>query len=163
MKIFKVVAIAAAVCSATAAPQASARDFGAIYTDCGLGGLLVPKTPWAAVLTNIIWDLGTTAITSELSSPESCKGGQAKTAALIYQTLPSLERELAAGGGEHVDALLTVGNCSVESQAAVTAEVRQNFGAVVGQASYSTQTREQKAEALYNVFTSSAAQSCSIS
>lgn len=163
LKTLKVAVAAAAMFSASMMPTtASARDFGAIYIECGLGGLLVPKTPWAAVLTNIIWDLGTTAITSELTTPESCKGGQAKTAALIYQTLPSLEREIAAGGGAHVDALMATGNCATESQAAVTAELRQNFGTVVGRASYSTQSREQKAEALYNAFTTSAAQSCTI-
>ena len=54
--------------------QASDKSFGEIYTDCGIGGLLTAPIPegvsqkFLAVVSNIVWDLCTTAISSNMSS-----------------------------------------------------------------------------------------------
>ncbi len=69
--------------SITFASFAMAREFAEIYTDCGLGAMIAPRTPAVAAVTNVTWDLGTTAISSNISSPDSCMGGQAKMAAFI--------------------------------------------------------------------------------
>ena len=65
------------------AQAAGAREFADIYTDCGLGALIAPRTPAVAAVTNVTFDLGTTAIISNVSSPETCQGGKALAAAFI--------------------------------------------------------------------------------
>src|SRR5688572_5993856 len=46
--------------AASKAPGAGPNPF----SDCGIGAALFPKTGWAAVTSNVIWDIGTTALTS---------------------------------------------------------------------------------------------------
>lgn len=58
------------------AQPASAREFADIYTDCGLGALIAPNNGAVAAVTNVTWDSGTTAVSSDASSAESCKGGK---------------------------------------------------------------------------------------
>ena len=81
-----------------------AREFGEIYTDCGLGGLIGSAigskedtlANVAAVVTNITFDLGTTAISSNTTSPETCARGKEQTAAFIYESYESLETDIAS-------------------------------------------------------------------
>lgn len=75
------------------------REFADIYTDCGLGAMIAPKTPGVAAVTNVTWDLGTTAVSSNISSPDACVGGKEKTAAFIHDSYSSLEEDLAKGDG----------------------------------------------------------------
>ena len=152
MKMLKAAFVAAAV-SIVPVQSAVARDLGAIYTDCGLGGLIAQKTPWLAVTTNIVWDLGTTATSSDLSTPESCKGGKPAAAALIYQAYPVLERELAQGRGEHLDALLAIADCDEGARAQVVSALRTDFGSLVNAAIYPQQSRLEQADGLYQAFT----------
>ncbi|MBI3771765.1 MAG: hypothetical protein HY272_03590 [Gammaproteobacteria bacterium] len=39
------------------------------WLDCGIGAMIFTETKWAAVTSNVIWDLGTTAVTSGASTP----------------------------------------------------------------------------------------------
>ena len=153
MKHLKTLFVASVVGLASLAPTANAaRDFGAIYIECGLGALIAPNTAWVAVITNITWDFGTTAITSELSSPQSCKGGQAKTAMMIYEAFPSIETELAQGRGEHLDALLLLAGRAKADHAALIVTLRTEFAKTVAKAEYSDMLRYERAEALYELF-----------
>ena len=154
MKHVKALAAAAmAVVLMSVAPTASAgRDFGSIYTDCGLGGLMAQHSAGWAVSTNITWDLGTTAITSEMSSPDSCHGGKAVTAMIIYEAFPSIETELAQGRGEHLDALFTLAGRDQVDHARLIAALRAEFAKQVAASDYSTKTRYEKSEALYDAF-----------
>ena len=165
MKSFYALAVAAAV-SVVPMQAATARDIGDIYTQCGLGGLIAPKTPALAVTTNIIWDLGTTASSSDISSPESCKGSTAKAAALIYRAYPSLERELAQGRGDNVDALLSLANCQDGARADLTAALRSHLAATVNAPGYSSKSRLDQARSLNEAFTGQVegafAQSCNL-
>ena len=34
------------------------------WIDCGIGAMIFTETNWAAVISNVIWDLGTTAVIS---------------------------------------------------------------------------------------------------
>lgn len=151
-KLVNLAATASAIVLMSTAQIANARDFGAIYIECGLGALIAPSTAWVAVITNITWDLGTTAITSEASSPESCKGGQAKTAMMIYEAFPSIETELAQGRGEHLDALFTLAGKEQNEHAALIAELRSSFAKTVAADGYTAMSRYEKAEALYGLF-----------
>lgn len=152
MKMLKAAFVAATV-AVVPVQSAVARDLGDIYTQCGLGGLIAQQTPWLAVTTNIVWDLGLTATSSELTTPESCKGGKPAAAALILQAYPALERELAQGRGEHLDALLAIASCDEGARANVTAALRTDFGALVNAAVYPQQTRLEQANGLYQAFT----------
>ncbi|KAK6021080.1 RNA polymerase sigma factor family, partial [Ostertagia ostertagi] len=107
--------------------QAMARDFGAIYQQCGLGGAMNPDSPGWAVSTNITWDWGTTAIMSDVSSPESCKGGSAKKAAYIHEAYPKLAQDLSRGEGKHLTALMTLAGCSADTQKTVATGLRADL------------------------------------
>lgn len=165
MKSLHALAVAAIV-SLAPLHSAAARDLGDIYTQCGLGGLIASKIPALAVTTNIIWDLGTTAISSDISSPESCKGSTAKAAALIYRAYPSLERELAQGRGDNVDALLSLANCQDGARAELTAALRSSLSVTVNAADYSSKSRLDQARSLNESFTGQVegafAQSCNL-
>jgi hypothetical protein len=158
MKMLRLTGLAFAI-ALIAAPigAASAREFGDIYTDCGIGAIIAPHTPVVAAITNVTWDLGTTAILSNASSPDTCAGGKKKAAAFIYQVYPSLEQDLAAGRGAHLDALLSIAGCPVDTKGALTRNVRRGFSSTVAQSGYGEKSRYEKAEALYNVFTQSIA------
>ena len=141
--------VAAAACAALALTQdAEARDFADIYTDCGLGALIAPNNEAVAAVTNVTWDLGTTAISSNASSPDTCNGGGAKSAALIYRTYPELERDIANGQGEHLDALVAL--LRVEAADEFVATLRPALAELVAADGYTESTREAKAAALYD-------------
>ena len=111
------------------------------WHDCGLGAMVFPNNGVAAAISNVIWDLGTTAVTTNVSSQESCASEKAQTAMFIKSTMPSLEQEVAIGEGEYVTAMLELRGCELESHAAIIKAVRQEFA---------TQDNDN-AETLYNV------------
>jgi len=131
------------------------RSFGEIYTDCGLGALIaqgIGKKSTAdvvAIVTNVTWDLGTTAISSNLTSPDSCARGDAKTAAFILQTYPQLEKELALGHGEYLDALITL--TGVEARQAFVKSIRGDFAARASEEGFWESSRVAKARLLYQI------------
>ncbi|MCK9175341.1 MAG: DUF3015 domain-containing protein [Desulforhopalus sp.] len=139
------------VLSLMIAPSAMAREFADIYTDCGLGAMIAPHNSVVAAVTNVTWDLGTTAISSNISSPDSCHGGQAKSAAFIHDSYESLEKDIARGHGEYLDTLMTLTNVSKESQEKAVNNLRNNFASSVANQDYTNQTKFQKSENLYNL------------
>lgn len=156
-------AAAVALATLVAAPAASARPLADIYTQCGIGAMLFPDTHWAAVTSNIIWDWGTTAVSSDVSSAENCKGGKAKTAAYILQSYAQLEQELAGGEGQHLDTLMATAGCSAAVQGRVTAGLRQALSVQAASAGYSTESRLEQSQALFEALdTEAAAASCGI-
>ena len=130
---------------------ASAREFADIYTDCGLGAIIAPRTPVVAAVTNVTWDLGTTAVSSNISSPETCSGGQARMAAFVHDAYESLEVELAAGEGKYLDSLTALAGIEQEEKSAFVEDVRKQFAHSVAAADYTRQTLFTKAENLYNI------------
>ena len=144
--------VVALACGALALPQQSeAREFADIYTDCGIGAMIAPNNDAVAAVTNVTWDLGTTAISSNASSPETCQGGETESVALIYRSYPELERDLANGEGEHLDALMSLAGVSTEQQAGVIETMRGDFASLVSADDYATSSRETKAAALYDL------------
>jgi hypothetical protein len=148
------------------AQPASAREFADIYTQCGLGAMIAPNNTAVAAVTNVTWDLGTTAISSDASSPESCKGGQAKKAAFIHETYKELEMDIARGEGQHLTALMTIAGCKTEAHGVVAQQVRADFAQLMAAPGYSSQSRYVQSQALYERFntrvSSDFAQACSI-
>ena len=126
MKHLKTLVFSAALLGPTVS-MASDREFAEIYTQCGLGALIAPRSDAVAAVTNVTWDSGTTAISSDSSSPESCKGGKEKAAAFIFDAYPSLESDLAAGSGEHLMTLVKIAGCQPAVELDVAASLRSDF------------------------------------
>lgn len=128
------------------APQTQAREFADIYTECGLGAMIAPENAAVAAVTNVTWDLGTTAVSSNISSEDSCSGGKAKVAAFIMKSYDNLETEIASGEGKYMDTLITMTDKDIDT-------LRSEFSEVVASADYATLNQEQKVEKLYNIVT----------
>lgn len=136
------------------------------YVECGIGAELFPTTAWAAVTSNAIWDLGTTALSSASWSPEMCNAKKVKTATLILETLEAMEQDVAKGGGTYTVALANTMGCDSASRSALISQMRDNYAGVVAKADYSSQTREERAAGLYNSAKSAAnavAPNCAVS
>ena len=121
------------------------------YTDCGIGAALFPETNWAAVTSNVIWDLGITALTSATLSPQTCQGKKIKAALFIRDTYTQLAEETSKGSGEHVTAALDMFQCGSAGRTEAMRQVRAEFGSAVSSPNYSTQTHLDKAGQLYNI------------
>lgn len=95
------------------------------WQDCGIGAAVFTENGTAAAISNIIWDLGTTAVSSNVSSQDSCQGSKAKTAMFIQATMPTLEQQIATGEGEYVTAMLELRGCESASHAGIVTAVRK--------------------------------------
>ncbi len=139
------------------AQAAGGRNFGEIYTDCGIGALIAQgieqksTADIVAIVSNVTWDLGSTAISSNLTSPDSCARGDAKTAAFILKSYPQLEKDLALGHGRYLDALTEVVQISSREKPAFTQAIRAEFSKHTSTAGYEFMSRKEKAELLYNI------------
>jgi len=126
-----------------AAPQAEARSIEKIFSECGIGGAIFTSTPIAAAISNIIWDLGTTATTSDLSDGCS-KNNEVKIALFVVKSYDQLENEIAVGKGDYVDTLSSLSGKSIS-------DIRTSFSKVVSDKSYATLNKKEKANKLYNI------------
>lgn len=132
---------------ALATTEASARN---VWRECGIGGMIFKKTGWAAITSNIIWDLGTTATSSNVSSDDLCEGSSASTANYINETYANLEEEIANGHGTHVTAMLNMMGCKEKRHAKIISGLRTDLNAQMSKASYSSNSKSQNAEAFYD-------------
>jgi len=124
--------------------QAEARSLEKILTECGIGAVIFQEAPTLAAVSNIIWDLGTTATLSDLSSQESCKGKSAKIAMLIGNTYDNLETEIAEGQGKYINTLAALSDKS-------SSEIREDFSRVVASKDYITMNKLEKADRLFQI------------
>lgn len=125
------------------------------YVDCGIGAALFPNTHWAAITSNVIWDLGTTAVTSATASPETCQGSSAKAAKFIHDTYDRVVENTARGEGEHLTALMQIYGCTSDSHAEIVSAIRGEIGETVSQDSYAEMSALEKSEAYFQVIDSS--------
>jgi len=140
----------AALCLATSqiGVAQSERTFADVYAECGIGAMLFNSGEGSdsgrtlAIISNATWDWGTTAHISNSSSEENCQGAPASTASFLYHNYDQIETDVAKGGGEHVDALMSSLQCSASSQEVVSS---LRAGLVAGDAS-----QYDKANSLYN-------------
>lgn len=134
----------------TTAQDSQAREFADIYTECGLGAMIAPKNEAVAAVTNVTWDLGTTAISSNISSADTCVGGKAKVASFINDSYKNIEQDLAAGNGEYLNTLATLAKADSETKDEFIAKLRKDFSSIVASNEYNSLTTYQKSEKLYN-------------
>jgi hypothetical protein len=167
MNCFKRVLLAASlVATGMAAATSQAADTKPTgsgpnpYTDCGIGAALFKETHWAAVTSNVIWDLGLTALTSATSSPETCKGSNVAAAKFIGTSYEVLAEQTAAGKGTHLVTALNLFGCSASQQASAIKEVRASMGKSVAAPGYMNQSRIEKAAVYYSAMEQAAAHSC---
>lgn len=136
-----------------------------IFEDCGLGQWIAGGTGngWVAITTNVTWDLGTTATTSHLSSPNTCAGPSFAAAKFINQTYPSLEHDTVQGSGEHLVTVMNILGCEESIQKTVSKEIRSDFAKQVSRTNDSTLENSQKAENYYNIVIKHSSKHCNIS
>jgi hypothetical protein len=157
----------ALIASVIAAPSAFAAENKAPgsgpnpFVDCGIGAALFKDVHWAAVTSNIIWDIGTTAVTSATASPETCQARKVETAQFILDTYDNLAEETAAGQGQHITAALNKFGCEVNDHAQITQAMRQQLAIGISQSAYNSQSAIEKAAAYYQALETSAAGRCS--
>lgn len=131
----------------------SGRTIEQVYKECGLGGAIFGNSSAIlAIISNVTWDLGTTAAISDSLSPDTCQGGNVRAAVLIKEAFPSVEKDLASGQGAHLSALTNVAQCDS------VANVRTQYGNYAQTSAYRTATQDQNAETLFSIVQ----QSCAI-
>ena len=127
---------------------ASARN---VWRECGIGGMLFRETGWAAITSNITWDLGTTATTSNVSSEDTCEGKAVSSARLINESYAQLEEETAVGAGPHLNTVVGIFGCDSQGQAEIVQALRADLQKRVSNPGYATESKLQKAESYHNV------------
>lgn len=130
------------------------------FTDCGIGAALFPTVGWAAVTSNVIWDIGTTALTSATASPQTCSGKRVAAAIFINDTYEKLAEETARGQGEHLNAVLNILGCDSARHAAAIEAARGAMGEAVATPGYATQRRLDKAADFYGIVESAVSGRC---
>ena len=129
------------------------------WTDCGIGAMLFKETPVGAVISNIIWDWGTTAVISMAASPETCKGVNVASAVFINESIDQIESDIARGEGQHVAAMLALMGCEESAHANVTKAIRND---IANNKSFAELGATEKAQQVY-VTTEKHVAACSIS
>ena len=139
----KIIIMALLVCSTA--------SFANPWKECGIGAMIFDDDPTIAVISNIIWDLGSTAVTSATASPDTCEGKKATAAKFINETYSNLEEETVNGQGDHIDAMLTMLGCDLDSKEIITASIRDDLSVELASSDYLTSSRSEKAESYYNI------------
>lgn len=128
------------------AGAASAEDKLNPWQDCGIGAGVFPKNGTAAAISNVISDLGTTAVSSAMSSPDSCQGERANAARFIHETYEQLANETAIGEGRYLTAAVGLLGCTAAGQAEVIGQLRVQMGSYITEDGFVDRPRAEKAE-----------------
>ncbi|MDN3680607.1 DUF3015 family protein [Vibrio tapetis subsp. quintayensis] len=136
---------------AVALLMAATPSYANLWKSCGIGHWIAGPTwnGYLAITTNVTWDLGTTATTSNSLSPSTCGGPFWAAANFINDTYPRLEEDTAQGQGEHLMAMLDIFDCDVAARNDVVNGIRSDFGGMVIEADYASKPQNEKAEAYF--------------
>jgi hypothetical protein len=132
------------------------------FTDCGIGAALFSDTKWAAVTSNIIWDIGITAIISATASPQTCQGNKVVAALFIRDTYANLAEETAAGQGEHLTTVLNIYGCDGSRHASAVKQIRGAMGQAVAAPGYVDQAPLVKDANFYSIIDNAVSTNCSV-
>lgn len=134
--------------AAVAPTQAVAQSDINPWQHCGIGAMIFTSNGVAAAISNIIWDLGTTAVSSATISPDTCNSELINVALLIDASYDQLAMETAQGSGEHLNAALNLVGCSATE--ANVASLRADLTSVATSANYAEMAHEDKAYSYYS-------------
>jgi len=144
----------AAVAAVSFAPmqQAQASE-GNPWAECGIGAMVFDDNATAAAISNIIWDLGTTAVSSDASSAENCEGRKMNkaAAAFILDTHVALEEDMAKGQGQKLAALVDLIDVAADQKSAVSQAIHQEYKKQMLNSQIAGLEGDMKAEALYQI------------
>jgi hypothetical protein len=146
MKNFKLLLVVLVVMTSISSAFAKKNP----WRECGIGGMLFKETGWAAVLSNVIWDLGTTASSSTSSSEHLCEGKSASVAKFIHESYAVIEEETVKGQGTHLVTMLDTLGCDSNSHPAIINAVRADLSNTLSHDSYVGLTHTQKAQSYYS-------------
>jgi len=121
------------------------------FSDCGIGAAIFDNDT-GAIISNVIWDLGTTALTSATASAETCEGFNPDAAAFIEKSYDRLVEETAQGKGDHLDTLMSIVKVSSEQKEQVVATVRARMADIVASSSYLESDKVEKINIYYSTF-----------
>ncbi len=121
------------------------------YPDCGIGAALF-ENDTGATISNVIWDLGSTALTSATASPETCEGFNPDVASFIEKSYDRLVEETAQGQGDHLNTLMSIVNVSMDKKEQVIANLRAHMANIVASQSYFEADKVEKINIYYYTF-----------
>lgn len=142
----KAISITLALASFSVISSAQAETDINPWQDCGIGSMVFPDNGTASAISNVIWDLGSTAVTSASASEDSCNSTRVKTAQFIQETYQQLEEDLVKGDGEHLSAMTELMSCSAQD----TAEIRNSLATSLASSDFANTTQSDKAQSLFN-------------
>jgi len=144
------------LCTSGIAFAQSGRSIAEVYSQCGLGGMIgsafdnKSTANFIAISTNVTWDLGTTAASSNSSSPDTCSRKNVKVALYIKNSYPQIEKDLAIGEGTYVNGLLDAMEVS-KNKSEVVSSIRSDLAQVAQKSNFDTLSQDQKADILYGI------------
>ena len=148
MKRLNAVLMCAAVAFTSSNSLANAQGVNP-WQECGIGAMVFPDNGAASAISNIVWDLGTTAVSTALSSPDQCQGATVQVAAFVSRGYDHIARETVVGDGEYLRTLMGGINCDPAIQPALLADVRDGFAAQLQDADFLAKDGSGKAEAYF--------------
>lgn len=146
----KLLAVLGMMIAMTAPMSAKAEGINP-WVDCGIGAMIFPGTPVGAVISNVIWDLGTTAVTSAGMSKNTCEGKRVKMAMYIGTTYANLEEETVQGEGQHVRAMLDIASCDKAAHEDIMRSVRADFAKSLQDSAYLQKDGMARAQDYYTL------------
>ena len=126
------------------------------WTDCGIGAMVFGDVKVAAAISSITWDLGTTAVTSKMSSEESCNAADPVVLSFVAEKFGTLEEEIAIGEGENLVAVFGLYGCSSTEQTGAISTLRSSYSESLN----ATDDEAYRAQGIYNQINSAATQNC---
>ena len=129
--MFKKIAMAATLMTETLSGQTLAQENINPWKHCGIGAIIFDDNGTAAAISNVIWDLGTTAVSSKVSSADSCEGKLVTAAVFIQDNFKKVMEETSQGEGEHLVAMMDILGVEQAERANVIAAVRADMAGVV--------------------------------
>jgi hypothetical protein len=129
--MFKKLTLAALLSTTAIAGNVSANDNINPWKHCGIGAVIFDDNGTAAAISNIIWDLGTTAVSSKVSSADSCEGKMTTAAVFIQNNFNNVMEETSQGSGAHLTAMLDILDVSEAARADVVTAVRAEMALAV--------------------------------
>ncbi|GGF77356.1 DUF3015 family protein [Alteromonas lipolytica] len=129
--MFKKLTMAAALMTATLSGQTMAQENINPWKHCGIGAIIFDDNGTAAAISNIIWDLGTTAVSSKVSSADSCSGKLVTAAVFIQDNFKKVMEETSQGEGEHLVAMMDILQVEQAQRSQVIAAVRADMAKAV--------------------------------